>query len=289
MPVAHSIVSINFRKPGRLAILFLTLTGLLCACAPDTKSQLPVKASHEEEMKVQDAIREMFPGAVTYERYTDSLLFFLYAVHKIKPETILLGQSTCVDDVLNTKSPFSEHMVKGPFNFGGLGGLPFAGLTGLSAYAHHVPDSGAALLVVGPHIGYSDESGWGMILREGQDKTTTCCGALMAALSKLETGKITRESPHEPDYQQMTIEQFALLHKDEILSSKVPLVTFTKLINKEIARIMQDLPRNQVNYRHVIMVTGVIINTGHGFQDYIWVDNLSIYNLRTEQFLRVME
>jgi len=231
----------------------------------------------------------MFPGAVTYERYTDSLLFFLYAVHKIKPETILLGQSTCVDDVLNTKSPFSEHMVKGPFNFGGLGGVPFTGLTGLSAYAHHVPDSGTALLVVGPHIGYSEESGWGMILREGQDKTTTCCGALMAALSNLEAEGIKKQMPQEPDYQQMTIEQFALLHNDEILASKVPLVTFTKLINKEIARIMNDLPRSEVHYRYVIMVTGVIINTDYGFPDYIWVDDLSIYDLRTEQFLRVME
>ncbi len=289
MPGFNSFAEINRPKLGRFAILVLILITSLCACAPDTKRQQPLKASHEEEMKVQNSIREMFPGAVTYERYTDSLLFFLYAVHKIKPETILLGQSTCVDDVLNTKSPFSEHMVKGPFNFGGLGGVPFTGLTGLSAYSHHVPDSGAALLVVGPHIGYSEESGWGMILREGQDKTTTCCGALMAALSKLEAQKIAKESPHEPDYQQMTIEQFALLHNEEIISSKVPLVTFTKLVNKEIARIMEDIPRHQVHYRYVIMVTCVIINTDYGFPDYIWVDNLSIYDLRTEQFLKVME
>lgn len=285
----HNMEMSLARPSLKVAVLLPFLLLLLCTCAPDTKKPEVAKLSTEQEKRIRTSIQSMFPGAVTFEQYTDSLLFFLYAVHKIKPETILLGQSTCVDDVLNTKSPFSEHMVKGPFNFGGLGGYPFTGLTGLSAYAHHVPDSGAALLLVGPHIGYSEESGWGMLHREGQGNTTTCCGALVAALTKLQNGQIRKQEPREPDYQEQTLEQLALQHKGEILSSKVPLVTLTKLLNKEIERVMTDLPRHEVHYRYVITVVGVIINVDFGFPDYIWVEHMSIYDLKTEQFLQVME
>jgi hypothetical protein len=61
--------------------------------------------------------------------------------------------------------------IKGPFNFGGLAGLPFTGITGLNAFAHHVPEEGTALLFVGPHIGYNEKEGWGKILRHDQKYT----------------------------------------------------------------------------------------------------------------------
>jgi hypothetical protein len=259
------------------------------SCAPQTGKPVEKKEPANQELQLKMEVEKMFPGAVPFEEYTDSLLFFLYAVHKIKPDMILLGQSTCVDDVLNTKSPFNEHMVKGPFNFGGLGGLPFTGTTGLSAYSHHVPDSGAAMLLVGPHVGYSDEEGWGMLHREGQTHTTTCCGALVAALDKLQQGKIRRQAPREPDYQEQTLEQLALSHKAEILESKVPLVTFTKLVNNEVEKSMSNLPHEEVHYRYVITIVGVIVNTDFGYPDYIWVEHMSVLDLKTDQYLRIME
>jgi len=258
-------------------------------CAPTTRKPEEPLIREDSERQLRSEVNTMFPGAVPFDKYTDSLLFFLYAVHKIRPETILLGQSTCVDDVLNTKSPFNEHMVKGPFNFGGLGGLPFTGYSGLSAYGHHVPDGGAALLLVGPHIGYSQEGGWGMLHREGQLHTTSCCGALSAALTKLQSGKIVRQKPREPDYQEQTIEQLALRHKSEILESKEPLVTLTRLVHREVEKIMNGLPREEAQYRYVIMIVGVIINTDYGNPDYIWVDRMSIFDLETEQYLKIME
>ncbi len=269
-------------------ILFLILVALFSGC---TKPQ-PIKVAEKAmpDASLRQKITAIFPGAVPFEEYTDSLLFFLYAVHRIEPHKILLGQSTCVDDVLNTKSPFTDHEVKGPFNFGGLGGLPFTGITGLNAYAHHVPDSGAALLLVGPHIGYSEKGGWGTLSRDGQKHTTDCCGALVQALSKLQTpGAIVKRRPSEPDYQEQVIEQLALLHKAEILESKVPLITLTKLLYWEIENEMMNLPQEKVDYRYVIMIVAVIINTDQGKPDYIWVDHMSILDLQTDQFLRIME
>lgn len=274
---------LTFLAAAALGILFV------CSCAPSGNKPAPVRAPEVQERELQKEISTMFPGAVAFDRYTDSLLFFLYAVHKIRPESILLGQSTCVDDVMNTKSPFAGKMVKGPFNFGGLGGLPFTGQTGLSAYSHHVPDSGAAMLLVGPHIGYSNKEGWGYLRREGQSHTSTCCGALMAALEKLKKGAIYRQAPREPDYQEQTIEQLALRHKRQILESKVPLVTFTKIVNGEVERAMVNLPQEEVHFRYVITIIGVIINTDFGYPDYIWVERMSIFDLETDEYLSIME
>jgi len=236
------------------------------------------------------AINETFDGAVPFSEYTDSLFFFLYAVHKISPDKILLGQSTCVDDVLNTKSPFANHFVKGPFNFGGLAGLPFTGLTGLNAFAHHVPDSGAALLFVGPHIGFSQKEGWGKIERAGQQGTTSCCGALSAALAKLKLpGAIVEKEPREPDYQQEVIEQLALRHKSEILESKEPLITLTKVVYEASELRMRSLPKEDIHFKYVILIVGIIINTDRENPDYIWVDHMSIFDLEKKEYLKIME
>ena len=251
--------------------------------------------AHEKTTKISNdtlraIINKTFAGAVPFNEYSDSLLFFLYAVHKISPEKILLGQSTCADDVLNTKSPFSNHAVKGPFNFGGLAGLPFTGITGLDAFAHHIPDSGTALLFVSPHIGFSLKEGWGKIERIGQNQSTACCGALSAVLAKLQKpGAIVKRKPSEPDYQQEVIEQLALRHKYEILDSKEPLITFTKLVYKEAEQRIVNLPREGMKYKYIILIVAVIINTDHENPDYIWVDHTSIYDLEKEQYLKIME
>ncbi len=268
-------------------LLLALLTG---SCAPTTDKPAAPVTEVSKEKALRSEIVKLFPGAVTFDRYADSLLFFLYAVHKIQPQKILLGQSTCVDDVLNTKSPFDEQLIKGPFNFGGLGGLPFTGISGMNAYSHHVPDSGAALLLVGPHIGYSEKNGWGWLHREGQAETSTCCGALVGALNKLQKpGEIVRKAPSEPDYQEQVIEQLALRHKSEILESKVPLVSLTKLVHEEVAKVMSTLPREDAHYRYIILITAVIINTDHSYPDYIWVDQMSIFDLETDTYLKIME
>jgi len=267
--------------------LFCIFAFLVTACHIENKSTNKVETN---TIFLRQAINKTFAGAAPFDEYTDSLFIFLYAIHKISPYKILLGQSTCVDDVLNTKSPFANRVIQGPFNVGGLAGLPFTGVTGLKAFSHHVPDSGAALLFVGPHIGFSQKGGWDKIEREGQNNSTACCGALVAALEKLQTpGEIIKKEPAEPDYQEEVIEQLALRHKFEILDSKEPLITLTKLVYKEAEHRIQDLPREEIKFKYVILIVGVIINTDHQNPDFIWVDHMSIYDLEKEQYLKIME
>lgn len=266
-----------------LYCVFVLLFSLSCNVSP--------RDEHRTETdKLEKSIRKVFPEAVPFEDYADSLFFFLYTVHNIAEEQILLGQSACMDDVINTKTPFANHEVKGPFNLGGLAGLPFTGITGYNAFAHHVPEKGTALIFVGSHIGYSKKDGWGMIEREGQHETTACCGAIVQALEKLkEPGGIVRMIPHGDDYQEEVIEQLALQHKKEILNSKDPLISFTKLIYQESENRIHNYPLNNSNFKYLILVVGIIINTDHNDPDYIWVDHMAIYDLELERELRGME
>src|SRR5258706_9892854 len=131
-------------------------------------------------------LREAFPGAIPGHEFSDSILHYLHSKYGIAPNKMLLGASTCVDDIIYTKNFRLHPELKGPFHLGGLGGLPFTGISGLEAFAHHVPDSGTMVLLVEPHIGYSAKKGWGYVLRHEQHEASSCCGALMGTLSKLQ-------------------------------------------------------------------------------------------------------
>jgi hypothetical protein len=131
-------------------VIVLLVSGCSRVEKPEVQS---VYSDHEQAPReVTEAIEIEFPGALPYSVAIDSLLEGLLRVG-IASDQILWGQSTCVDDITNTKDKFVHPEIKGPFTFGGLGGLPFTGVAGVDAFAHHVPEEGTALLFVGPHIG----------------------------------------------------------------------------------------------------------------------------------------
>src|SRR6478736_3243652 len=145
-------------------ILYSFFIASLIGCAQKEKpvSQLVTAAHEPVPAEVAQAIVNEFPGAMPYSIAIDTLLQHL-SHYGIDANQILWGQSTCVDDITNTKDKLIHPEIKGPFTFGGLGGLPFTGVTGLEAFAHHVPEDGTALLFLGPHIGYNETEGWGRI------------------------------------------------------------------------------------------------------------------------------
>src|SRR6478752_879279 len=108
---------------------------------------------------IVDSILVAFPKAVPVHTSSDSLLKHLKTTYGILPNQILLGASTCVDDIIYTKNFHTHPEIKGPFHLGGLAGLPFTGISGLEAFAHHIPNSGTMLLLIEPHVGISEKSG----------------------------------------------------------------------------------------------------------------------------------
>ncbi|SHH18395.1 hypothetical protein SAMN04488109_3052 [Chryseolinea serpens] len=250
--------------------------------AAETPSYLPNAPAETEQV-----LRKEFPGAIPGHEFSDSLIHYLQRNYGIAPDKILLGASTCVDDIIYTKNFHFHPEIKGPFHLGGLAGLPFTGVSGLEAFAHHIPDSGTLVLLVEPHIGYSQKKGWGFVLRHEQPEASSCCGALMGTLGKLQAGTLKAEIS-EDDYQGGKIAELALRYKDQILNAESPIIELTRITSlsaeKQISAHVLDVSLEHAKY--IVIITGVIINTDFSFTDYQYMDHVQIYDVRKKSFVQ---
>ena len=160
--------------------------------------------------------------------------------------------------------PQRAYEMLGPFKLGGLDGLPFAGLTGMSAFTHHAPADGAIFLFHGPHIGVSRAGDTGDILRPGHAHHSACCAAIRAAVDKLARGAIVPGEVTELDYQQNVIEQILLPHRARIAAARCAVAESTEVMYDAIeARIDLLAARTSYPCRYVIVMGGVLINSDH--------------------------
>ncbi|HKH60844.1 MAG TPA: hypothetical protein VKA49_08435 [Flavitalea sp.] len=285
-----SEISLNLIAFVRIFIQTLFTSFLLYACSGPSPAGDASKVNETASVKTPpaaavQAIQNKFPGALSYKEGIDSLINHLKRFG-IQPNNMLWGQSTCVDDITNTKDKLMPE-IKGPFNFGGLAGLPFTGITGLNAFAHHVPEDGTAILLVAPHIGYNEKEGWGKILRHDQHHTSSCCGALVAALATLQKSELKPQIPTQEDYQEGMILQFAYAHRSEILASSEPILSFTQLTYHEAVRQMAYYASKvkERHFKYAVIVGGVIINTDYMFTDYLWIETVSILDIQKNVFV----
>src|SRR6187431_786584 len=88
---------------------------LISCCSRVEKPDVQLDEGAHEPIPqgVAEAIKKEFPGAMPYSVAIDSLLERLLQVG-IAPEQILWGQSTCVDDITNTKDKYVHPEIKGP-------------------------------------------------------------------------------------------------------------------------------------------------------------------------------
>jgi hypothetical protein len=169
-------------------------------------------------LRVAHQVQNHYPDAVPAKVLMNFFLGFVKLMLGIDHDKIAFLSSICSDDLNSVESPQTGMI--GPFILGGLDGYPFVGTTGVGAFAHHIPEKGAALLFYGPHVGITDAGEIGMVIRPGQTTPSACCGAAMAGLTKLRKGKIKPKKPSHfkiDDYQQETLEQILRKNKKEIL------------------------------------------------------------------------
>ncbi len=230
-------------------------------------------------------IKDHFPGALKAPEFGDSLLNYIRNHYQMPPEKILIGASTCVDDIIYTKNFHGHPEIKGPFHLGGLAGLPFTGISGLDAFAHHIPDSGIMLLMIEPHIGISEKGGWGHIIRHEQHEGSTCCGALMGVLDKIQKGQL-KSGISEEDYQGDKISELAMKHQTEILSDKNPLIRLTSIISDEAERQIRShvLHVDLHHIKYIIIITGILINTDYAYSDYQFISHFLVYDVAKKSF-----
>lgn len=163
-----------------------------------------------------NTVKEHYPNALSTEDTINKLLDIIENDYNLKPNQLMHADSLCCDDVNAIQYPSRAYEMLDPFKLGGLDGYPFAGLTGMGAFAHHVPDDGVIVVFYAPHIGITKDGKIGEINRYGQINNSSCCGAAKAGLGKLQNNQIEKGHITDIDYQMNTIEQILLAQKERI-------------------------------------------------------------------------
>lgn len=223
-------------------------------------------------------VNNEYPNADTGTAVTNKYLNFLEKEYGVDLSKMLFATSLCSDDV-NVSTDFRKVLSR-PFSMGGLGGLPYSGLTGMVAFAHHIPDGGDAFIFYGPHIGITDEGELGKMTRPGQSRLTNSCGALMLGLERLQQeSEIYVPINSELDYQQILLERTVMPYKQRIVEAKNPKKEITEVFYEEIHKKIQVLvkmAKKEFSCERIFLLGGIIINTSPEFNDMVDVRNFQV-------------
>ncbi|MFN0100728.1 MAG: hypothetical protein ACKV2U_01425 [Bryobacteraceae bacterium] len=233
-------------------------------------------------MTYLDTIRQRYPKALSTGDSVDRMFDILKLRLQLAPSQLMSADSICSDDLNSIEYPKRAYEMLGPFKMGGLNGFPFTGLTGMGAFAHHVPVDGAVFVFYAPHIGITRGGAVGEILRPGQAAASACCGAAKAAIGKLFRGEITPGHITELDYQQNTIEQIFLANEKRIRAAAEPIAEATEAMYKAIEdRIDLLAERTKYQCRFLILVGGILINADYDEGSFVEVRRFHAINLAT--------
>jgi hypothetical protein len=233
------------------------------------------------QRKFDKIVKEHFPNAKDAKDTSIHYLGLMQIGHNIDISRALMATSVCSDDI-NVPSTTFFNVLFGPFIMGGLGGLPFAGQTGMTAFAHHVPDQGSAFIFYGPHIGVTLQGELGKMYRPRQEETGNSCGALMLALDRLKDSKYEPKM-NDDDYQQMKLEQSLLPYREKILDSEIPQKAITEaaydIINEKVHKLLKA-SKDEFHVDKVTLLGGIIINTDYGLDDYFDSRNFEVIDIK---------
>lgn len=208
-----------------------------------------------------ETVRKWYPQAQSSVDTVNGLLDTLKASLNLDANQIMHADSLCCDDVNAIQYPPRAYEMLGPFHLGGLNGFPFAGITGMNAFAHHVPEDGAVFIFYAPHIGITKNGTIGEIGRIGQTSASACCGAAKGALSKLQNNLIVDGNLTSLDFQMNSIEQIFLRQKDRILNAGSPIFEATEVMYEAIdQRIEVLIKETHYNCKYVILAGAIFIN-----------------------------
>lgn len=228
-------------------------------------------------------INKWYPRAITTIDSVNKIIDFVEYELDLEPKQVMLADSICSDDVNSIQYPVRTQEFLGPFKMGGLDGFPFRGLTGMGAFASHVPDDGAVFIYYGPHIGITKDGTIGEIHRIGQSKNSGCCGAAKGALGKLTNNEIIPGNITELDYQMNTIEQILFNQQERVLTAKTPLFEATEVIYEAIdKRINELVEKTNYNCKYVILVGAILINSDSDVGSFTELRRFDVIDLKTK-------
>ncbi|MFX1705483.1 hypothetical protein PV783_16070 [Chitinophaga sp. CC14] len=229
-------------------------------------------------------VRKWYPRALTSIDTVNRLLDTIEKHLDLKPHQLMHADSMCCDDVNAIQYPPRAYEMLGPFHLGGLNGFPFAGITGMNAFAHHVPENGAVIIFYAPHIGITKDGTIGEISRIGQSGNSACCGAAKGALNKLLNNEIIDGNISSLDFQMNTIEQIFLHNKYRITSAKNQVFEATEVMYEAIDRRMEVLVK-ETSYpcKYVMLAGAIFINGDKEMGSFCQYKRFDYINLETKE------
>jgi len=229
-----------------------------------------------------ETVRKWYPKALTSIDTVNRLLDTIETELGLKPNQLMHADSMCCDDVNAIQYPPRALEMLGPFHLGGLNGFPFAGITGMNAFAHHVPEDGAVIVFYAPHIGITKDGTIGEIHRIGQSENSACCGAAKGALGKLIDGKIIEGNISSLDFQMNTIEQIFLHQKERILNAENQIFEATEVMYEAIDDRIEVLVK-ETHYpcKYVLLVGAIFINGDKDMGSFCQYKKFDCLNLET--------
>lgn len=238
---------------------------------------------------VDALVRSHYPGALPASAFRREIVRWLADELGMDMAHILLATSVCADDVVfitdvagNIETHRATHEMFGLFEMGGLAGLPFTGKTGMTAFAHHVPDHGAACIVYGPHIGMTDDGQLGRLLRPGQHEETTACGALGVAIKHFQSHPDYQPVLDEDDSQEALLELRLKPHMPHVLAAPHALQAATEVVYDIIHELVYRYVaavKQQFGCERIALIGALIINTSPAHEDYIDLRHSSVLRL----------
>merc|ERR1719410_1222513 len=174
-----------------------------------------------DEPAVQRSLNTHFSG---FQNNAD-LVKFSQAILQVRfgftQKNTLYGQSLGADEANHVAGELVDqmrHCWGHVFNLGGVGGIPFVGKTGFTAFSHHVPDNGNLFVLYAANIGISPKGELGKILRDGQNKLSTCPASAVAAY-KVGLGQSSSQSQDDmPSHDMMKHLEKALAGRSRAIS-----------------------------------------------------------------------
>ncbi|MFP8487957.1 hypothetical protein ACKGJO_02570 [Gracilimonas sp. Q87] len=224
-------------------------------------------------------ISDFYNNTITVSKLEETIVKEFNS-NSIESSNSIWGTSICSDEINNTFLTLGKHFkAPGPFFFGGISGLPFTGKTGFAAFASHIPDNGAAMILYGPHIGISKDGTIGKVLREGQENPSSSCGSLIAGLNAIKNGSVLNVAHN--DYQQGQVNKVLTENHETIRNAENEVIETTEVAFEQIKRELTDIISAGIETlaaKPLLLVGGVIINTDWNQQDQFDLRDISWFN-----------
>jgi hypothetical protein len=264
----------------REARIIAPLSAILASLSPITGGVLSASALPAANA-FESALRKNFPGALP----NSALALRVSAALRDRGYTrtnTLFGSSLCSDEINDTAESLvgdflNKLGVEGVFNLGGLGGLPFVGISGMGAFTSHCPVEGKIFIVFGPHVGISDDGTVGKVERVGKNTVSTSCGAGIGAYKAImatETVKEATETLSTKDFQEEYIIA-QLSNRLDALRGQDPSNETISYVTNKMYDLVWEMLRSEINafttkpdfwgsVSEVTLLGGIVVNRGHG-------------------------